>query len=56
MSPKHLQRYVNEFTGRHNIRSYDTVEQMELTAKGLFDKEMTYKQLTRKTKIESTAV
>ena len=56
MSPKHLQRYVNEFTGRHNIRGYDTVEQMELTAKGLFDKEMTYKHLTRKTKLESTAV
>ena len=24
MSPKHLQRYVNEFAGRHNIRDADT--------------------------------
>ncbi len=56
MSPKHLQRYVNEFTGRHNIREYDTIKQMELTAKGLFDKEITYKQLTRKTKRGSRAI
>ena len=23
-SPKHMQRYVNEFTGRNNIRGQDT--------------------------------
>ncbi len=28
MSWKHLQRYVNEFTGRHNIRDMDTICQM----------------------------
>ena len=28
MSPKHLQRYVDEFSGRHNARNADTVEQM----------------------------
>ena len=28
MSPKHLQRYVNEFSGRHNIRPLDTIQQM----------------------------
>ena len=26
MSPKHLQRYVNEFSGRHNIRCKDTID------------------------------
>ena len=28
MSAPHLHRYVNEFTGRHNIRPLDTAEQM----------------------------
>ena len=28
LSPRHLQRYVNEFAGRHNIREMDTIEQM----------------------------
>ena len=29
MSPKHLQRYVNEFSGRHNNRPKDTISQMK---------------------------
>ena len=28
-SRKHLQRYVNEFAGRHNLRTLDTIEQMQ---------------------------
>ncbi len=28
LSPRHLQRYVNEFSGRHNVRSMDTIDQM----------------------------
>jgi len=28
MSEKHLGRYVNEFSGRHNARSEDTLNQM----------------------------
>ncbi len=35
MSAKHLQRYVNEFAGRHNIRDLDTVDQMVAIVVGL---------------------
>ena len=27
-SPKHLSRYINEFSGRHNSRPLDTADQM----------------------------
>ena len=35
MSPKHLQRYVNEFSGRHNVRCRDTIDQMTAIVRGL---------------------
>ena len=34
MSPKHLQRYVNEFAGRLNIRDKDTLREWRLCHKG----------------------
>ena len=34
MSPKHLDRYVKEFSGRHNDRDSDTVDQMSGIVKG----------------------
>ena len=45
MSEKHLQRYVNEFSGRHNIRSLDTIDQMASVAKGMDGKRLRYKDL-----------
>ena len=45
MSPKHLDRYVREFSGRHNQRSRDTLEQMERTARGLVGKHLPYAEL-----------
>ncbi len=45
MSKKHLQRYVNEFAGRHNARDYDTAEQMTIIAQGLVGKRLMYKSL-----------
>ncbi|MCY4261301.1 MAG: transposase [Rhodobacteraceae bacterium] len=30
MSPKHLRRHLDEFSGRHNIREGDTVQQLNL--------------------------
>ena len=46
MSRKHLQRYVNEFAGRHNIRDLDTLEQMALLAQGFVGRRLTYADLT----------
>ena len=32
ISAKHLQRYVNEFSGRHSVRELDTLDQMGVVA------------------------
>ena len=45
MSPKHLQRYVTEFAGRHNIRPLDTEAQMRAMVHGMKDKVLRYKDL-----------
>ena len=44
-SVKHLQRYVTEFSGRHNIRDRDTLAQMAALATGMAGKRLTYKAL-----------
>ena len=45
MSVKHLQRYITEFAGRHNIRDLDTIKQMAAIAHGMGGKRLTYRQL-----------
>ena len=45
MSDNHLQRYVDEFTGRHNVRELDTLEQMRRVVRGLVGKRFQYKEL-----------
>ncbi len=45
MSPKHLGRYVGEFSGRHNQRTLDTIEQMGAIVKGLESKRLRYRDL-----------
>ena len=45
MSVKHLKRYVAEFSGRHNNRSSDTIDQMCRIAEGMFGKRLRYKDL-----------
>ena len=45
MSPKHLQRYVNEFAGRHNVRSLDTLDQISAIVRGLEGKRLRYQDL-----------
>ena len=49
MSPKHLQRYVNEFAGRHNIRDMDTMDQMTEVVCSLVGKRLMYRDLTAPT-------
>ena len=45
MSPKHLQRYVDEFSGRHNIRQLDTLMQMIIVVQMMEGKSLTRKAL-----------
>ena len=45
ISPKHLDRYVQEFVGRHNIRRSDTIDQMQAMVKGLEGDPLRYRDL-----------
>ena len=44
MSAKHLNRYVTEFSGRHDDRERDTIDQMSHIAQGMVGKRLTYRQ------------
>ena len=55
LSPKHLQRYVNQFAGRHNIREFDTLEQMAAVTEGLAGKRLTYEALIQPNGLSSGA-
>ena len=46
VSPKHLDRYVDEFAGRHNLRELDTIDQMGSIARGMREKRLRYSELT----------
>ncbi len=45
ISVKHLQRYVDEFAGRHGVRELDTLDQMEVVASLMAGKRLSYKDL-----------
>ena len=45
ISPKHLQRYVDEFSGRHGIRERDTIDQMTAVVTGMVGKRLCYRSL-----------
>lgn len=46
MSPKHLERYVREFSGRHNVRELDTLDQMRLLVMAVVGRRLMYRDLT----------
>ena len=45
ISPEHLNRYVSEFAGRHNVRPMDTVDQMAWMVRKMDGKVLRYKDL-----------
>ena len=45
ISPKHLQRYVDEFAGRHGVREQDTLDQMAAIVRGMNGKRLQYREL-----------
>ena len=46
MSEKHLQRYINEYVGRHNNREEATMRIMSNVAKDMLGKRLTWEELT----------
>ena len=47
ISPKHLHRYVDEFSGRHNERPMDTIDQIAAVVRRSAGKRLTYQELTQ---------
>ena len=45
ISPKHLQRYVSEFSGKHNVRDSGTIVQMRDTVARLVGRNLLYRDL-----------
>ena len=55
ISPKHLDRYVQEFAGRHNVREQDTIKQMAAVTDGMDGKRLTYERLIAENGLDSGA-
>ena len=55
LSDKHLQRYVTEFAGRHNIRELDTEDQMRELVAGMEKKRLRYRDLIADNGLEAEA-
>ena len=55
LSPKHLDRYVQEFAARHNLRDEDTIDIMAAVADGMAGKRLTYKALIADNGLDSGA-
>ncbi len=45
LSRKHLQRYVSQFAGKHNLRDLDTIEQMRRVVAGMIGRRLRWREL-----------
>ncbi len=45
ISAKHLQRYVDEFSGRHGVREQNTLDQMQSVVAGMVGRRLRYRDL-----------
>ena len=45
ISPKRLHRHVDEFSGRHNVRPLDTIDQMAAIVRRAAGKRLPYQEL-----------
>ena len=55
ISPKHLDRYVQEFAARHNLRDADTIDIMGSIAAGSVGKRLRYRELIADNGLDSGA-
>lgn len=55
LSKKHLGRYVDEFSAKHNTRNLGTIEQMEAIADGMIGKRLRYCDLIADNGLDSMA-
>ena len=55
ISPKHLDRYIQEFAGKHNLRESDTLTQMRATVIGLVGRNLLLRDLTADNGLPSLA-
>ena len=55
ISPKHMDRYVTEFSGRHNMRGLDTEDQMKQLMAGMKGRRLRYPDLIAYNGLDSGA-
>ena len=55
LSPKHLDRYVQEFAGKHNLREHDTIDQLTALSGGMDGKQLRYRTLIAENGLASGA-
>ena len=55
LSPKHLDRYVQEFAAKHNTREMNTIDQMRTVVTNLIGRQLMYRDLIADNGLDSTA-
>lgn len=53
LSPKHLDRYVQELAARHNLRELDTVDITWALPTGMWNKCLSYRELIAENSLSS---